>query len=80
MQWTKGDWKIDVKQKEKELDLYKIKDPRLYRAVVNEDIISGQKQLKNLSQTIVYGNNYTGPINVNVLILPGMSKAGITHM
>jgi len=60
MQWTNGDWKIDIKQKKEELNLNKITDPYLYTTLVKENIISGEQQLKELNEELVYGANFTG--------------------
>jgi hypothetical protein len=62
IQWTTGDWKIEVKQKKEEIDPSKIRDPQLYTQLVREDIISGEKQLNELPESLVVGNNYSGPI------------------
>ena len=61
VQWTTGDWKIEVKQKKVELDPSKITDPYLYTQLVREEIVSGEEQLKNLPQSLIVGNNYSGP-------------------
>ena len=61
VQWTLGDWKIDIKQKKEEIDLNKVTDPQLYYQLVREEIISGEQQLNQLPQSVVVGNNYTGP-------------------
>ena len=65
VQWTKGDWKIDKKiQQVPELESSRITDPYLYRTIVKDEIISGEKELQQLPKGIVYGSNYTGPSNV----------------
>jgi len=65
VQWTTGDWKIDIKQKKEEIDPSKISDPKLYAELVREEIISGEEQLQQLPESIIKGINYTGPpINV----------------
>jgi hypothetical protein len=61
VQWTKGDWKIDTKKKKEQLDSFKITDPYLYQTVVRDEIISGEQQLANLNNDILYGPNYEGP-------------------
>ncbi len=61
IQWTNGDWKVEVKQKNEELDPSKITDPILYTQLVREEIISGEEQLKQLPESLVAGNNYSGP-------------------
>jgi hypothetical protein len=78
-QWTTGDWKIDVKQKPKDIDLYKIRDPALYRALVNEEIISGEEQLKSLPKTVVYGNNFSGKIISNILSAFGKTSSSLLN-
>jgi hypothetical protein len=61
VQWTTGDWKIDLKQKQEEIDINKIRDPQLYTQLVKEEIISGEKQLETIPKNLLTGNNYTGP-------------------
>ena len=61
VQWTSGDWKLEVKQKKLDIDINKIRDPRLYGELVKEEIISGEKQLNELPSELLTGNNYTGP-------------------
>jgi len=61
IQWTTGDWKIEIKQKKEEIDPSKITDPQLYTQLVREEIISGEEQLNQLPQEILTGVNYTGP-------------------
>jgi hypothetical protein len=61
VQWTTGDWKIEVKQKKTEIDISKITDPRLYSQLVSDEIISGENQLSQLPEAVLTGNNYTGP-------------------
>lgn len=63
-QWTTGDWKIEVKQKREEIDPSKITDPQLYTQLVREEIISGEEQLSELPESLVIGNNYSGPLPV----------------
>jgi hypothetical protein len=65
VQWTKGDWKIDKKiQQLPDIDSSRINDPYIYNAIVKDEIISGEKELETLPKNIIYGANYTGPINV----------------
>jgi hypothetical protein len=65
LQWSKGDWKINKKiDYTPTLDKTKITDPYLYRTIVEDEIISGDKELKELPSDVVYGPNYTGPLNV----------------
>jgi hypothetical protein len=61
VQWTTGDWKIEVKQKKEEIDPSKVTDPKLYTQLVSEEIISGEEQLNQLPQVLLMGANYTGP-------------------
>ena len=61
VQWTLGNWKIDVKQKKEEIDLNKVTDPQLYSQLVKEEIISGEQQLNQLPEELRQGNTYTGP-------------------
>ena len=60
-QWTKGDWKIDIKQKKEEIDPSKIRDPKLYTELVRDEIISGEEEFSQLPESIIVGNNYSGP-------------------
>ena len=48
LQWTSGSWKIDTKKKKEQYDISKITDPKLYQAIVKDEIISGEEQLQNL--------------------------------
>jgi hypothetical protein len=65
VQWTKGDWKIDKKiQQLPDIDSSRINDPYIYNAIVKDEIISGEKELETLPKNLIYGANYTGPINV----------------
>ena len=61
VQWTTGDWKIEVKQKKEEVDLNKVTDPNLYMQLVREEIISGEEQLNQLLPSVLSGVNYSGP-------------------
>jgi hypothetical protein len=61
VQWTTGDWRVEVKQKKPDIDLNKITDPRLYMQLVREEIISGEDELQQLSPTVIVGSNYSGP-------------------
>ena len=65
IQWQKGDWKIDTKQKLLEIDSNKIKiqKPYLYSSVVEDEIISGERQLRQIPEDLTYGENYVGPRN-----------------
>ena len=63
IQWRKGDWKLDTKLKPVELDSSKIQNPYLYRSTVQDEIISGERQLRELSAELTYGENYVGPKN-----------------
>jgi len=80
VQWTKGDWKIDKKiQQVPELESSRITDPYLYRTIVKDEIISGEKELQQLPKGIVYGSNYTGPSNVvasGITGLPNVPPSG----
>jgi hypothetical protein len=59
IQWTTGDWKIETKKSDNL--------PKTYTQLVKEEIISGQKQLKQIPQGVIFGNNYSGP-------LPGLAS------
>lgn len=65
-QWTKGDWKIEVKQKKEEIDPNKIRDPKLYSELVKDEIISGEEQLRQIPENIIVGENYSGPPIVQI--------------
>jgi hypothetical protein len=75
MQWTTGDWKIDIKQKREELNLNKITDPYLYTTIVKENIISGEEQLKELNEELVYGANFTGARGIPIVATVAPSPA-----
>ena len=60
IQWSNGDWKIDTKKKKEEFNKSKITNPYLYKTIVQDDIISGQKQLNLLPVAMIYGPNYVG--------------------
>jgi len=61
VQWTTGDWKMDLKYKKLDIDITKIRDPRLYGELVKDEIISGEKQLNEFPKEVLTGNNYNGP-------------------
>ena len=64
IQWTKGDWKVDTKEKSVEIDRSKIKNPLIYANIVKEEIITGQQQLQELQKdtpSLLSGPNYIGP-------------------
>jgi CRISPR/Cas system-associated protein endoribonuclease Cas2 len=61
VQWTTGDWFVELKQKKEEIDVNKVTDPRLYTQLVREEIISGEEQLKQLPEFVLKGDNYSGP-------------------
>jgi hypothetical protein len=61
IQWTNADWRIEVKQKNIEIDPNKITDPQLYKQLIQEEIISGEEQLNRLPKSLIVGNNYSGP-------------------
>ena len=63
IQWRKGDWKLDTKLKTVNLDSSKIQNPYLYASTVQDEIISGERQLRELSAELTYGENYVGPQN-----------------
>jgi hypothetical protein len=52
IQWTTSDWKIETKQGNK--------TSHPYNQLVKEEIISGQKQLKELPSSVLVGKNYAG--------------------
>jgi hypothetical protein len=60
-QWTKGDWKIDTKKKISELRVLKTHNPYINYAIIQDEIISGEKELKTIPNNIIYGENYDGP-------------------
>lgn len=67
VQWTNGDWKIDIKNPKNQIDSAKIKNPYLYQSIIQDEIISGEKQLKNLPSSIKYGPSYINSSNNNNL-------------
>jgi hypothetical protein len=62
VQWRKGDWKIDTKQKSVELDPNKIRNPYLYTSIIRDDIISGERQLQEIPPELMNGPNYVAPV------------------
>jgi len=65
VQWTKGDWRIDKKiQQIPQLESSRIRDPYLYNSVVKDEIISGENELQQLPNDVIYGANYIGPPNL----------------
>lgn len=66
IQWTNGDWKLEVKQKREEIDLKKITDVTLYNELIKQDIYSGEQQLNEIPKDLLRGNNYVGPPVLNV--------------
>jgi len=59
IQWRKGDWRITPKVLDMpKLDPTKVRDPFLYQSIVQDDLISGEEQLSELPDTIVFGPNY----------------------
>ena len=60
VQWTNGDWKIDIKQKKEQIDPNKVMDPELYTQLIKDEIISGEEQLNDIPEIILTGNNYSG--------------------
>lgn len=59
VQWRKGDWRVAQKYIDlPQLDVNKIEDPFLFQALVRDEIISGEEQLSNLPDNIVFGPNY----------------------
>lgn len=65
IQWTNGDWKIDTKTKKRQLESKKIKNPYLYESLVKDEILTGEKELKQLAPSEIYGKNYNGIPNMN---------------
>jgi hypothetical protein len=63
IQWTKGDWKIDTKSKKGQLEINKNKNP--YQSVVKDEINIGEKELKQLRPSEIYGKNYNRILNIN---------------
>ena len=62
LKWSKGDWKISVKPK-MVLDSDKVTNPYLYSKLISEELISGEEQLKQLDDNIVYGPAFKGQRN-----------------
>jgi hypothetical protein len=59
IQWRKGEWRVAQKFIDlPQLDASKIQDPFLFQAVVRDEIISGEEQLSNLPDNVVFGPNY----------------------
>ena len=65
IQWRKGDWKIDKKiHQAPQVERSRIKEPHLYQTVVKDEVISGENELYQIPNDIIYGPNYTGSQNV----------------
>ena len=73
VQWTPGDWTVDVKQKPVTFDMNKIQNPYVYSSLVNDDIISGQQQINNLPKNLITGPNYNGPPPQKYTVARGLS-------
>jgi len=75
VQWTTGDWDIEVKQKKVEIDPNRVTDPYLYTQLVRDEIISGEEQLSRLPDSISRGPNFSGPIPA---VARGVNKTAST--
>lgn len=64
--WTQSDWNINVKPKAA-LDSSRVKDPYMYQAIIQQEMVQGERQLSNLSTDVAYGDKYDGPKNPLVL-------------
>lgn len=73
VQWTPGDWTVDVKQKPVTFDMSKITNPYVYSSLVNDDIISGQQQINSLPKNLLTGPNYKGPPPQKYSVARGLS-------
>lgn len=59
VKWRKGDWRIATKNVDiPPLDSSKIRDPILFQSVVEDEIISGEEQMANLPDNVVFGSSY----------------------
>jgi hypothetical protein len=59
IKWRKGDWRIATKNIDiPPLDSSKIRDPFLFQSVVEDEIISGEEQMANLPDNVVFGSTY----------------------
>jgi hypothetical protein len=70
VQWTNGDWKIDTKTNKgtmKNNKNNKIKNPYLYSSVTKDEIKTGEKELKQLAPSEIYGMNFNGIPNRNYI-------------
>lgn len=64
VQWSKGAWKIDRKIKDvPEINTNKISDPTMYNNIVKNEIQTGNKQLEQLPQDLLYGANFNKETN-----------------
>ena len=59
VQWSTGNWKVNIKQQPVEIDPSKVTDPTLYTQLVKQEILTGEQQLKQLSPVSLAGANYT---------------------
>jgi hypothetical protein len=59
IQWRKGDWRITPKVIDMpRLDPNKVTDPFLYQSIIQDELISGEEQLSELPDNVVFGPNY----------------------
>ena len=81
LQWTKGDWKIDVKPM-KFIDLFdknihlSVKNKRIYNNIIKNKIKKGEKQLEKLPEDIIYGPNYDREDEDDLANLNNTKKGG----
>jgi len=61
-----GDWKLGTKQQPFIAKVKDIRSPLLKQSFANNEIQEGEKELQQLPEAVVYGQNFTGPKN-NVL-------------
>jgi len=66
IQWTKGDWRVDTKQKSIEIETSKITNPQMYANIIKDEIIIGEKQLQEITPTLLSGPSYTGPPIISI--------------
>jgi len=64
VQWSTGDWKIEIKQKQVQIPLHRISDPLLFTQMVRNEIVSGEEQLEQIPTIIRTGANYVEQPNI----------------
>jgi len=62
VQWTTGDWTVGLKSTPVQFDKYSVTNAQQLKEIINNEIAEGKKQLGQLPKSLVYGENYDGPV------------------